>query len=176
MMNCWDPITEDFILQTCHNNLSLDVLEVIGVAPSDTWKELKVRGERAEHFLRRKQAERSQPMANPPNSNFSSRGKGKALAAVVDVNQTLQQQSQRQQKTSDPRLQKEYSFKDEDVPAIFESLLENNKIKLPPITNHEETNNTSDPKYCAYHRKIFHPTKASSLLKIASKSWLKPVS
>ena len=90
-MNCRDPITEDFILQTCHNNLSLDVLEVMRVAPSNTWKELKVRGEQAKCLLRRKKAERSQPTANPPNSSFVSRGKGKASAAVVNVNQTSQQ-------------------------------------------------------------------------------------
>ena len=103
-------------------------------------------------------------MANLPNSNFASRGKEKAHAAVVDVNQTSQQ-PRRQQKTSDPRLQKEYSFKDEDVPAIFESLLENNKIKLPPIPDQEEADNTTDPKYCAYHRRILHPTKACFALK-----------
>ena len=103
-------------------------------------------------------------MANPPNSSFISRGKGKAPATVINVNQTSQQ-PRRQQKTSDPRLQKEYSFKDEDVPAIFESLLENNKIKLPPIPDQEEADNTADPKYCAYHRRILHPTKACFALK-----------
>nr|ABD63117.1 Retrotransposon gag protein [Asparagus officinalis] len=57
-MNCRDPITEEFILQTCHNNLSIDVLEALGVVPSKTWKDLKMRGEQAEHFLKRKKAER----------------------------------------------------------------------------------------------------------------------
>ena len=74
-------------------------------------------------------------MANPPNSNFASHGRGKAPVVAGGANRTSQQQSRRQQKTLDPRLKKEYSFKDEDVPAIFESLLESNKIKLPPITN-----------------------------------------
>nr|ABD63119.1 hypothetical protein 18.t00015 [Asparagus officinalis] len=156
---------EDFILQTCHNNLSIEILEVMGVAPSNTWKDLKVRGEQAERFLRRKKAERSQPTANPPNSNFASRGKGKAHAVAVGANQMSQQQSRRQQKTSDLRLQKEYSFKNEDVPAIFKSLLENNKIKLPPIANQEEADNIADPKYCAYHRRVLHPTKDCFALK-----------
>ena len=143
----------------------MDVLDVMGVAPSNNWKELKVHGERAERFLRRKKAERSQPTANPLNSNFASRGKGKAPAAADGANQTSQQQSRRKQKTSDPKLQKEYSFKDEDVTAIFESLLEYNKIKLPPIANQEEADNTVDPHYCAYHRRIIHPTKACFALK-----------
>ena len=90
-LNCRDPITEEFILQTCHNNLALDVLEAMGTAPSNTWKDLKVRGEQAERFLRRKRAERSQSTTNPPNSNFASRGKGKTPATTVDANQTSQQ-------------------------------------------------------------------------------------
>nr|ABD63109.1 hypothetical protein 18.t00005 [Asparagus officinalis] len=35
-MNCRDPVIKDFILQTCHNNLSIDILKVMGVAPSNT--------------------------------------------------------------------------------------------------------------------------------------------
>nr|ABD63089.1 hypothetical protein 17.t00016 [Asparagus officinalis] len=104
-------------------------------------------------------------MTNPLNPSLISHEEGKTPTTVVDVNQTSQQQSQRQQNSSDPRLQKEYSFKDEDVPAIFETLLENNKIKLSPITNQEEADNTADPKYCAYHRRILHPTKACFTLK-----------
>ena len=89
-MNCRDPITEEFILQTCHNNLALDVLEAMGTAPSDTWKDLKVRGEQAERFLRRKKAERNLPTANPLDSNFASRGKGKTPAATGGANQASQ--------------------------------------------------------------------------------------
>ena len=58
-----------------------------------------------------------------------------------------------------------YSFKDDEVPGIFKYLLENNKIKLPPVVNQEEADNTTDPKYCAYHRRILHPTKACFTLK-----------
>ena len=88
-----------------------------------------------------------------------------AAKAAIDANQTSQRQSRRQQKTSDLKLQKEYSFKDEDVPAIFESLIENNKIKLPPIVNQEEADNTADSKYYAYHRRVIHPTKNCFALK-----------
>ena len=76
-MNCRDPISEDFILETCHNNLSLDILEAMGMAPSKTWKDLKVRGERAERFLKRKKAERGQTTAPALQQNFVSKGKGK---------------------------------------------------------------------------------------------------
>ena len=41
-MNCRDPVTKEFILQMCHNNLFLDMLEVMGMTPSKIWKELKV--------------------------------------------------------------------------------------------------------------------------------------
>nr|ABB55333.1 hypothetical protein 12.t00052 [Asparagus officinalis] len=144
-----DCVSEDLPKHCVHTPER--TLRAMGTAPSKTWKDLKVRGEQAERFLRRKKAERSQPAANPPNLNFASHGRGKAPAA--------------DKKNSGPRLQKEYSFKDEDVPDIFESLLENNKIKLPPIVNQEEVDNTADPKYCAYHRRILHPTKDCFTLK-----------
>ena len=95
-MNCRDPITEEFILQTYHNNLALDVLEAMGTAPSKTWKDLKVRGEQAERFLRRKKAKRGQQATNAPKQNFVPRGKGKAHANAVDANQTFQLQPQQQ--------------------------------------------------------------------------------
>ena len=86
-------------------------------------------------------------------------------ATVIDDNQTSQQQSWEQQENSDEELQNEYSFKDEDVPAIFETLLENNKIKLPPLTHQEEDDDSADPTYCEYHRRILHPTKDCFALK-----------
>ena len=125
-----------------HNNLSIEILEVMEVAPSSTWKDLKVRGEQAERFLRRKKTERSQqsrPMVASDNS------------------QTSQQQPQKQQKTPDPRLQKEYSFKDDEVPNIFEYLLNNGEIELPPIKDQEGAKRITDPNYCAYHRRVLHP-------------------
>ena len=89
-VNCRDPLTEEFILQTCHNNLSLDVLEVMGVVPSKTWKELKVRGEQAERFLKRRNFERGQPPANNQKQNFNPRGRGRGSVAAVDAHQTSQ--------------------------------------------------------------------------------------
>nr|ABD63092.1 Retrotransposon gag protein [Asparagus officinalis] len=35
-MNCKDPVTEEFVLQTCHNNLSINILDVMGVEPLNT--------------------------------------------------------------------------------------------------------------------------------------------
>ena len=91
-MNCRDPVSEDFILETCHNNLSLDILEAMGVAPPKTWKDLKVRGERAERFLKRKKAKRGQIANNAPQQNFVP--KVKAHANAVDANQTFEVQAQ----------------------------------------------------------------------------------
>ena len=55
-MNCRDPITEEFILQICHNNLALDVLEAMGTTPSKTWKDLKVRGEASRAIPQKKES------------------------------------------------------------------------------------------------------------------------
>ena len=96
-MNCRDPVSEDFILETCHNNLSLDILEAMGMAPPKTWKDLKVRGEQAERFLKRKKAERGQIANNAPQPNFAPKGRGKAHANAVDANQTFEVQAQPQQ-------------------------------------------------------------------------------
>ena len=96
---------EEFILETCHNNLFLDVLEAMGTTPSKTWKELKVRGEQAERFLKRKKAERGQPSNNTQKQNFTPRGKGKGQANVVDANQTVELQPQQQPQQQAPKQQ-----------------------------------------------------------------------
>ena len=95
-MNCRDPVSEDFILETCHNNLLLDILDAMGMAPPKTWKDLQVRGEWAERFLKRKKAERGQTANNAPQQNFTPKGKGKAQANAVDANQTFEVQAQPQ--------------------------------------------------------------------------------
>ena len=164
-MNCRDPVTEEFLLQTCQNNLSIDILDVMGIEPLNTWKELKARGEQAERFIRRRKVERNQPMVNPLDSDLVPHDEEDVPATIIDDDQTSQQQSWEQQENSDEELQNEYSFKDEDVPAIFETLLENNKIKLPPITHQEEDGDSADPTYCEYHRRILHPTKECFALK-----------
>ena len=58
-----------------------------------------------------------------------------------------------------------YSFKDDEVPGIFKYLLENNKIQLPAIVDQEGANKVTDPRYCAYHRAVHHPTKSCYHLK-----------
>ena len=92
-MNCRDPVTEEFLLQTCQNNLSINILDVMGIEPLNTWKELKARGEQAERFIRRRKVERNQPMFNPLDSDFVPHDEGDVPATVFDDNQTSQQQS-----------------------------------------------------------------------------------
>ena len=90
-----------------------------------------MRGEQAEHFLKRKKAERSRPTTSAITGNA----------------------------TPDPRFQKEYSFEDDEAPAILEYLLANDKIELPPIKDQDGVKRITDPNYCAYHRRVLHPTE-----------------
>nr|ABD63100.1 hypothetical protein 17.t00027 [Asparagus officinalis] len=102
---------------------------------------IKLCEEQVERFLKRKELEMGQPTTKVP-------------ATIDDIHQ---QPPWRQQGTLNPKIQEDYSFEDDEVPTIFKYLLTNNKIKLPPITNQEEANKISDPKYCAYHRRVHHP-------------------
>lgn len=58
-----------------------------------------------------------------------------------------------------------YSFTDEDVDEIFDSLLQANALTLPKLKRHGEINRTDDPKYCRYHRIVSHPSKDCYVLK-----------
>ena len=65
----------------------------------------------------------------------------------------------------EPRFQKHYDFKEEQVVAIFKSLLKGKKIKLPEVRQPEDATKTDDPNFCLYHRMVNHPTKACYILK-----------
>jgi len=63
------------------------------------------------------------------------------------------------------RANKQYSFKDEHVVALFKLLQKSNKLKLPEPKRPEEVDKTDDPNYCLYHRMVGHPTKACYIFK-----------
>ena len=60
---------------------------------------------------------------------------------------------------------KQYSFKDEQVIAIFHLLHKGNKLKLSDARRPNEVGRTNDPDYCLFHRMVHHPTNKCFVLK-----------
>ena len=63
------------------------------------------------------------------------------------------------------RANKQYSFKDAHVVALFKLIHKNNKLKLLEARCHEEVGKTDDPNYCLYHRMVGQPTKSCYIFK-----------
>ena len=63
------------------------------------------------------------------------------------------------------REQKVYSFPNEDVPNIFEQLLQMKLIELPECKRPEDMGKVDDPNYCKYHRIIGHPIQKCFVFK-----------
>jgi len=63
------------------------------------------------------------------------------------------------------RANKQYSFKDAHVVALFKLIHKNNKLKLPEARCHEEVGKTDDPNYCLYHKMVGQPTKSCYIFK-----------
>ena len=66
---------------------------------------------------------------------------------------------------SQPRANRQYSFKDEHVDSLFKLLNKNNRLKLSEARHPEEVGNTDNPNYCLYHRMLGHPTKSCYVFK-----------
>ena len=62
--------------------------------------------------------------------------------------------------SSQPRANKQYSFKEEHVDSLFKLLNKSNRLKLPEASRPEEVGKTDNPNYCLYHRILGHPTKS----------------
>jgi len=67
--------------------------------------------------------------------------------------------------SSQPRANKQYSFKDEHVDSLFKLLNKSNRLKLPEARRPEEVGKTDNPNYCLYHRMLVHPTKSCYIFK-----------
>ena len=67
--------------------------------------------------------------------------------------------------SSQPRANKQYSFKDEHVDSLFKLLNKSNRLKLPEARRPEEVGKTDNPNYCLYHRMLGHPTKSCYVFK-----------
>jgi len=67
--------------------------------------------------------------------------------------------------SSQPRANKQYSFKDEHVDSFFKLLNKSNRLKLSEARCPEEVSKTDNPNNCLYHRMLGHPTKSCYILK-----------
>ena len=67
--------------------------------------------------------------------------------------------------SSQPRANKQYSFKDEHVDSLFKLLNKSNRLKLPEAKRPEEVGKTDSPNYCLDHRMLGHPTKSCYVFK-----------
>ena len=67
--------------------------------------------------------------------------------------------------SSQPCVNKQYSFKDEHVDSLFKLLNKSNILKLPEIRHPGEVSKTDNPNYCLYHRILGHPTKSCYIFK-----------
>ena len=63
------------------------------------------------------------------------------------------------------RPRTKYSFKEDLVESLFETLYQAKKFSLPKPRNQEDVDKVDDPRYCAYHRGLGHPTKSCWTLK-----------
>jgi len=67
--------------------------------------------------------------------------------------------------SSQPRVNKQYSFKDEHVDSLFKLLNKSNRLKLPEARRPEEVGKIDNPNYYLYHRMLGHPTKSCYVFK-----------
>ena len=67
--------------------------------------------------------------------------------------------------SSQPRANKQYSFKDEHVDSLFKLLNKSNRLKLPEARRPEKVDKTDNPNYRLYHRMLGHPTKSCYIFK-----------
>ena len=63
------------------------------------------------------------------------------------------------------RPRTKYSFKEDLVESLFETLYQAKKLRLPESGNLKNMDKVDDPRYCVYHWGLRHPTKSCWTLK-----------
>ena len=120
-------------------------------------------GEQAEEIVARVRAEENKPRPKKstrraPEVSFQSKRKD---TLATETNTPVKPQPARGGgSSSQPRANKQYSFKDEHVDSLFKLLNKSNILKLPEARRPEEVGKSDNPNYCLYHRMLGHPTKS----------------
>ena len=141
----------------------------MGAFKSHTWKELVKQPEIAEKLA--KKFEPSTPkgkwgMNNKGRGDMAQSSQAKETMSIElsgDVHSKAKKNAFNNQESKFPP--KQYSFKDEQVVAIFHLLHKGNKLKLPDVRRPNEMGRTNDPNYCLFHRMVHHPTNKCFVLK-----------
>ena len=119
--------------------------------------------------MARIKAEEGEKMRQPSLSQRtpaqSSRSKGKETMVAETASPVKAQPARGNAAPGQIRANKQYSFRDEHVVALFKLLQKSNKLKLPEPKQPEEVGKTDDPNYCLYHRMVGHPTKSFYIFK-----------
>ena len=91
--------------------------------------------------------------------------KSSAKKEIMEANAILGTSSLATGGDSENRPRTEYSFKEDLMESLFETLYQAKKLRLPEPRNPEDMGKVDDPQYCAYHRGLGHTTKSCWTLK-----------
>ena len=114
------------LVETCRHNLQTILLAHMGVAECKSWKQLVSQGEQAETIVARIKAEEG-GKTRPPSSSQrtlvqSTRSKGKEIMAAETTTLTKTQSTRGNTASGQIQANKQYSFGDEHVVALFKLL------------------------------------------------------
>ena len=111
-------ITQATLVETCRHNLQTSLLTQIGVTKSRTWKQLVQQGEQAEEIIVRVKAEENKlkpekSTRRAPEASFQA--KRKDTLETETKSSSKPQPARGGSSSTQPRANKQYSFKDEHV-------------------------------------------------------------
>ena len=161
-------MTQATLVETCRHNLQTSLLAQIGVAESRTWKQLVQKGEQAKETVAGVKAEEGKPRPQKstrrvPEAFFQV--KRKDTLAIETKSPSKSQLARGDSSSSQPRSNKQYSFKDEHLDSLFKLLSKSNRLKHFEARRPEEVGKTDNPNYCLYHKMLGHHTKSFSIFK-----------
>jgi len=125
---------------------------------------LVLQGEQAEEIVARVKTEENKPSTRrTPEVSFQSKRKD---TLATETNSPVKPQLARGGgSSSQPRANRQYSFKDEHVDSLFKLLDKSNRLKLSEARCPKEVGKTDNPNYCLYYRMLWYPTKSCCIFK-----------
>ena len=125
-------------------------------------------GKQAEEIVAWVKAEENKPRPEKstrlaPEASFQA--KKKDTVATEKKSPSKPQPARGGTSSTQPRTNKQYSFKNEYVDSLFKLLNKSNGLKLLRARRPEEIGKTDNPNCCLYHRMLGHPTKSCYVFK-----------
>ena len=124
VLQCPSGMTQTTLVETCRHNLQTTLLAHMGVAECKLLKQLVSQGEQAETKVARIKAEEGEKTRQPSSRTpaQSTRSKGKEIVAAETTTPTMTQSTRGNTASGQIRANKQYSFRDEHVVALFKLL------------------------------------------------------